>query len=140
MEYSAVRLQLMIGPTVPVAVPRKVAESLDTVEVTLSDRDRSGFQLTFAVTHSGPMGLLTDVLLSSPLFEVFNRVVIIVVFKGQPQVLMDGFITNQQHQPGEQPGTTRLTLTGEDVSLMMDQKEHALNIPDRTTISSPCAL
>jgi hypothetical protein len=133
VNFSGVQLQLMIGPTVPVPVPREVAQALENVEVKHSDQEPSGFQLTFRVTHSGPLGLLTEVLLSSPLFEVFNRVIISVVFRGQSQVLIDGFITNQQHQPGEQPGTSRLTLTGEDISVMMDQEERDHEHPGQDT-------
>src|SRR5438874_8486394 len=40
-----------------------------------------------------------------------------------PRVLMDGMITDVQFSPSDRPGESRLTLTGEDVSLMMDLKQ-----------------
>jgi hypothetical protein len=42
---------------------------------------------------------------------------------GVPSVLFDGFITNQQFKPSMTPGTSTLTLTGEDASYQMDLEE-----------------
>jgi len=42
---------------------------------------------------------------------------------------MDGIITNQQLNPGQQPGTSTLTVTGEDVSVMMDLEERSVEHP-----------
>ena len=44
---------------------------------------------------------------------------------------MDGYVTDQQLNPGNEPGTSTLTLTGEDVSVMMDLEERAYSYPDR---------
>ena len=55
MNLLGVQLQLMIGPTIPIPVPRKVVEALESVEVTHSDEGRSAFQLRFRVTYSGAM-------------------------------------------------------------------------------------
>ena len=131
MNYSGIQLQLMIGPTIPLPVPRRLAEALERVEVTHSDEGRSGFQLTFKVEHSGPLGMIGNFLLDSPLFTVFNRVILTVILNGTPRVLMDGFITNQEHQPGEVPGVSSLTLTGEDVSLIMGQEEKSAEHPSQ---------
>ena len=112
MNTKGVQLQLMIGPTVPVPAPKILAEALDRVEVSHSDQERSGFQLVFRIDTSGPAGMAAEVLLNSPLFTVFNRVVLTVIFKGMPHVLMDGIITNQELQPGaETAGMAVFTLT-----------------------------
>jgi len=42
---------------------------------------------------------------------------------------MDGIITHQQFSPGERPGQGRLTVTGEDVSVMMDLDERSVEHP-----------
>lgn len=137
MNILGIQLQLMIGPTIPVPAPRMVAGALERAEVTHSDEGRSGFQMTFRLDRSGPAGTAGEFLLSSPLFQVFNRVVLTIIFKGTPQVLMDGIITNQQLQPGREPGTSTLTLTGEDVSVMMDQQDRNTEHPaqDETIIA-----
>src|SRR5262249_50058027 len=41
----------------------------------------------------------------------------------------DGLITNQQLTPGNQPGTATLTLTGEDVSIVMDMEKKRAEWP-----------
>ena len=137
MNLLGIQLQLMMGPTIAVPVPRRVAEALERVEVTRSDEGRSGFQLTFRVDHSGPLGLIGGFLLDSPLLTVFNRVVLTVILRGTPRVLMDGFITSQEHQPTDVPGVSALTLTGEDISLMMDKDEKNVEHPaqDEMTIA-----
>src|SRR6185436_18929776 len=58
-----------------------------------------------------------------------NRVVLLVTFGVVPQVLMDGFITHQQLSPGSSPGTSTLTVIGEDASVMMDQEDNSTEHP-----------
>jgi hypothetical protein len=50
-------------------------------------------------------------------------VVIIATLKGVPSVIMDGVITRQELQPGSQAGQSTLTVTGEDLSILMDVKQ-----------------
>jgi len=54
---------------------------------------------------------------------------VIVRFAVAPQVLMDGIITNIQLTPNEEPGADILTITGEDVSVMMDLEEQSRPFP-----------
>jgi hypothetical protein len=112
-------------------------EALKNVEVTHSDEGRSGFQITFQAGRSGPLALLDYPLLSNPLLKPFNRVILIVTFNATPRVLMDGVITHQQLSPGNEPGSSTLTITGEDVSVMMDMEEKSVEHPaqDETTIA-----
>jgi hypothetical protein len=115
-----IQLRLLIGPTVPAPAPLPLTEALVGAEVTHSDEGRSGFQLTFQVGRSGPSELTDFPLLAGPLLRPFNRVILVVVFNATPRVLSDGFITTQQLSPSEEPGGSTLTVTGEDVSVMMD--------------------
>jgi hypothetical protein len=119
-------LTLLIGPAVPVPAPLPVIEALQSVQVT-SARDRSGFQLRFAV---GKRSLLQLVLLPAGYFDpVVTRVVIMVTISGIPQVLMDGFVTRQELAPSNTPGESTLTVTGEDLSVAMDIVEKVLPFP-----------
>ena len=132
-----VNLTLLIGPTVAVPAPLMLTQALQRVEVTHSDEGQSGFQVTFQVGRSGPADLLDYPLLSNPLLRPFNRVILIVTFKAIPRVLMDGIITRQQLSPGSEPGASTLTVTGEDVSVMMDLEEKSAEHPaqDETLIA-----
>jgi hypothetical protein len=137
MSVLGAHLALLIGPTVALPAPPLVSEALVSVEITHSDEGRSGFQLVFGVGRSGPFDIVDYPLLATPVLKPFNRVILILAFSGIPHVLMDGIITNQQLSPGAQPGTSTLTVTGEDVSVMMDLAEKSVEHPaqDETIIA-----
>ena len=124
-----VHLSLMIGPTVALPATPDITEAVQSVSVTQNDEGRSGFQIVLHVGRSGPTDMLDYKLLLNPLLNPFNRVIITVLFDALPQVLMDGIITNRQFTPGNQPGLGTLTLTGEDVSVMMDLTKKRANYP-----------
>jgi hypothetical protein len=142
MSLLGVHLTLLVGPTVAVPAPPPLTSALRSVEVTHSDEGRSGFQLTFEAGRSGPADMFDYPLLTIPLLKVFNRVILLVTFGAIPRVLFDGIITNQQLSPGTEPGSGTLTVTGEDVSVMMDLEEHAAEHPaqDETIIANVLIL
>jgi hypothetical protein len=114
---KGIHLTLMIGPAVPVPAPKSVVDALTSVQVT-SGKDKSGFQLTFAVSKNSQ---LLKVMLPAGYFDpVITRVIIIVTMGGFPHVLMDGMITRQEFTPSSEPGQSTLTVTGEDLSVVMD--------------------
>lgn len=49
-----------------------------------------------------------------------TRVVIVATVNGFPNVLMDGIVTRQELAPSNEPGQSTLTITGEDLSVLMD--------------------
>jgi hypothetical protein len=108
-----VYLQLLVGPGVPVPVPREVMDALTGVQVTSNTRGASIFQLTFSLP---PMRAAVLILAAQvPL----ARVVILVVVNGIPEVLMDGVMTHHQLAPGSDSSNGTLTITGEDLSKAM---------------------
>ena len=120
MTADGLHLNLLIGPAVPVPAPYDVIEALDSVEIT-SGVDRSGFQLRF---HVGPRSTLQTTLLPAGFFDpITTRVIVIVTVGGLPQVLVDGIVTRQEMSPSNAPGQSMLTVTGEDLSLLMDLVE-----------------
>jgi hypothetical protein len=116
-------VQMMIGPTIAIPATPDLTEALQSIQVTHNDEGKSGFQLTFRVGRAGLTDVLDYGLLANPLLRPFNRVVLTAVFNVVPRVLMDGIITNRQLSPGDAPGTATLTVTGEDVSVMMDMRK-----------------
>jgi len=129
MNILGVHLTVLIGETIPTPVPYELSIALKDVEVNHRDDGPSGFQLRYQVGRSGLSDLLDYKLLSNPLLKPFNRVILIVTFSIMPQVLMDGIITNIQLSPSSEPGGDILTITGEDVSLMMDLEEKNQSFP-----------
>jgi hypothetical protein len=120
-------LTLLIGPGIPVPVPEPVTDALQSVQVN-SGPDKSGFQLTFAVSKKS---LLTAALLPAGYFDpIVTRVIVVVTVSGIPIVLMDGLVTRQEMQPSDDPGKSTLTITGEDLSVAMDLVEKILPFPN----------
>ncbi len=114
---KGMHLTLMIGPAVPVTAPQVVVDSLTDVQVN-SGGNKSGFQLTFSIGKNSP--LLTTMLPAGYFDPIITRVVIIVTVAGMPNVIMDGIVTRQEVSPGNEPGKSTLTVTGEDLSVLMD--------------------
>ena len=105
---------------VPVPAPAEVIDALDSVQVT-SSAQTSGFQLTFEV---GKKSLLLTTLLPAGYFDpIITRVIIIATVNGLPNVLMDGVVTRQELSPSNDVGKSTLTITGEDLSVLMDLVE-----------------
>ncbi|MDH5178852.1 MAG: hypothetical protein OEZ39_05700 [Gammaproteobacteria bacterium] len=129
LNMLGVRLTLLIGPTVPIPAPAFISQNIDKIEVSQSDTERSGFQVTFKLGRSGPADLLDYQLLSNPLLKPSNRLIIMVTVNAIPRVIMDGIIENQQFNPGQEPGSSTVTITGQDISVMLDQKEETVEHP-----------
>jgi len=115
--FKGLYLSLMIGPSVPQPAPRPVMEALTAVQVTVSSGQRSGFQLTFGISKKS---VLNQTLLPSGYFDPSTRVIITATVNGTPNVLIDGVITRQDIAPSNEPGQSTLSLTGEDLTRMMD--------------------
>lgn len=110
-------LGLLLGPIVPLPVPQVLIDSLESARITISSDQKSGFQLVFSTAKNSP--ILTSML---PLgyFDPPARVIITASIDGNPTVLMDGVITRHELAPSNDPGQSKLTLTGEDLTRMMD--------------------
>ncbi|OGB24082.1 MAG: hypothetical protein A3I66_11450 [Burkholderiales bacterium RIFCSPLOWO2_02_FULL_57_36] len=117
---KGIHLSLMIGPAVPLPAPQSVIDALVSVQVT-SGKEKSGFQLTFALSKKS---LLMTTLLPVGYFDpMITRVIIIVSLGGFPNAIMDGMVTRQELTPSSEPGQSTLTITGEDLSILMDVVE-----------------
>ncbi|HET6976770.1 MAG TPA: hypothetical protein VFI24_10635 [Pyrinomonadaceae bacterium] len=125
---KGVYLTLMIGPVVPIPVPKPVLDALTEIQVTTAAGTPSGFSMSFTLSNRSPLHTLFLVAgAQTPLL----RVIIIVTINGQANVLMDGVMTNQQVSPGSKPGESVLTITGEDLTKVM-------SLIDFSGIPYPC--
>ena len=113
---KGIYMTLMIGPVVPIPVPKPVLDALTSVQVTTAAGSPSGFQLTFTLNNRSPLHTL---FLIAGAQTPMLRVLIVVTINGSANVLMDGVMTNQQVSPGSKPGESTLTITGEDLTKVM---------------------
>lgn len=115
--FSGFYLTLLIGPGVPLPVPKDVIDAIIGIEVTVTSGQRSGFQISFGLSNHSRLNTL---FLPVGYFDPPNRVIIIVTVNGLPNVIMDGVITQHSVAASNEPGQSTLTVTGEDLSRLMD--------------------
>ncbi|HSF47516.1 MAG TPA: hypothetical protein VLA73_04065 [Burkholderiales bacterium] len=118
---KGIHLTLMIGPVAPLPVSQTVLDALTELTVTQNDVGRSGFQLSFTLSTRSPLHTLFLLSGGGPI--PLLRVVIVVTVNGTPNVLMDGMVTNHEIRPGGAAGNATLTITGEDLSVVMDKQD-----------------
>lgn len=115
---SPLYLTLLVGPMEPLPAPKPLADALVSVEVTESATGRSGFQLTFTLSDKGILETFFLLAGGAPLPII--RVVLLVTFPGIPQVLIDGVVLHTEVQPDAMHGSSKLVVTGQDLTAMMD--------------------
>ncbi|MDP9108283.1 MAG: hypothetical protein M3N23_04340 [Pseudomonadota bacterium] len=109
-------LSLMMGSFNASPVPRIVIDALTEIQVTSKVGSQGGFQLKFSLGKNSAM----QNMLESGDFDPRTRVIIAVTVNGSTEVLMDGIITKQDVTPASGVGKTQLTLTGLDLTALMD--------------------
>ena len=72
--------------------------------------------------------------------SISTRVIVVVTLKGLPRVLIDGVVTRQELAPSNDPGQSTLTITGEDLSLVMDLVEKTIPYPAMPEVATLYAL
>lgn len=119
-------LVLKIGEKKASAAPIELMQALATAEVTCGDECPLGFQLSFRAAR-GPDDEDYS-LMDHDLLQVFNRVTLEVATNAESKVLIDGYVTNKELDVG----SSRIVLTGEDLSLRMDMFEAMRESPSQS--------
>lgn len=115
---KGIQLTLMAGPGVPVPVSRSVIDALLDVEVTVSTNSVSAFQLKFLLSQRSPLHSIF-LLAGGSLPKIF-RVALIATLNGTAQTIINGVVTDHQISPGSGRDDATLTVTGEDLTRIMD--------------------
>ena len=117
MFKGALHLTLLMGPVVPLPVSRTVVEALTEVTVTCEVGAASGFELKFNLSNDS---VFTNLMVMLGQVGPMLRTILVVTAKGMPEVLIDGVVTQHQMSPDIQTGKSILTLTGSDLTAVMD--------------------
>ncbi len=88
------------------------------MEVTTASGGKSGFQMQFSIDIRSP--LQTILLLAGGSLPPLMRTILIATINGLPTVLIDGVVTNVETSPGIEKGMTTMTVTGEDLTAVMN--------------------
>lgn len=125
MLAKGIQLSLLMGPVIPVPAPRVVLDALESVEVRTSGTTASGFQLRFQFSSKSELNTIFLIAAgnSTSIATPPLRVLLIVILNGTPQPLFDGVMTNVEVQAGSRGGSGTVTVTGEDVSKVMDMQD-----------------
>lgn len=115
---SPLYLTLLAGPVEALPVPKPLIDALVSVEVTESATGQSGFQLTFTLADNSILQTLFLLAAGSPI--PLLRVILVVTFGGLPQAIMDGIILHHEVVPDAMAGSSKLVVTGKDLSSLMD--------------------
>src|SRR3954453_17220074 len=115
---SPLYLTLLAGPVEALPVPKPVIDALVSVEVTESATGRSGFQLTFTLGTNAILQTLFLLAANAPMPVL--RVILVATFGGLPQVIVDGVIEHQEVVPDAMTGSSKLVVSGQDLSSLMD--------------------
>jgi len=114
---KGIYLSLFVGPMIPTPALPEVANALISAQVN-TGAERSGFQLVFSLNKKS---LLQSTLLPAGYFDpMITRVILMVTLGGVPNVLIDGIVTRHEVAAHNEAGQTTLTLTGEDLTVLMD--------------------
>jgi hypothetical protein len=117
MLKGSLHLTLLMGPVVAVPVPKAVVDALTEVTVTNAVGSASGFELKFRISNES---VFTNLMLLLGQVGPLLRTVLIVTVKGMPEVLIDGVVTQHQIAPDVQTGMSTLTLTGSDLTAVLN--------------------
>lgn len=111
-----VHLSLMMGIVLPEPVTFDVAEALLSAQVTQATEGKSGFSLSFAFGKGSAVRRKFE----QGFFDPPRRVVLFVTVNGAVQVLIDGIITRHEVSMSNDPNQSRLNVTGEDLTRLLD--------------------
>jgi hypothetical protein len=102
----------------PEPVPKDVAEAFLSAQVTQASgsSSKSGFSLTFAFGKRSGVRPYFD----SGFFDPPRRIVLAATIDGEQDVLIDGVITRHEVSSSNDPGQSKLTVIGEDLTRLMD--------------------
>ncbi|HVK37175.1 MAG TPA: hypothetical protein VNA88_01485 [Candidatus Kapabacteria bacterium] len=133
-DILGIRLVIWTGRSAPMPAPPEVVEALARVEITNDAAEGDGFQMTFTLGRD----LVDFPLLSGGALDPFSRIIVGVKITAIPEVLIDGVVTHHEIAPSNEPGMSTLTVTGRDVSAMLDLEERSArydNQPDSLIVT-----
>lgn len=121
MLELGVRLQLLIGDTIPAPAPYEVVSALVDLEVRNETARLDTFKITFSLGRArsaNDFGLLR-----SGALNAMRRVIVVMLLGARPEVLIDGIIIRHQTPVSNEPGQNRLVVFGESIVMQLDLQD-----------------
>jgi len=115
---SPLYLTILAGPVEALPAPKPLMDAFTGAEVNVSATGKSGFQLSFTLANSSPLQLFFLLSMGAPMPLI--RVILVASFGGLPQPVMDGIVKHTEVVPDAMQGSSKLVITGEDLTAVMD--------------------
>jgi hypothetical protein len=128
VSIQSVRLGLYLGRVHPTPAPAQITKAVEQVTVQQDGSGAQGFALTLRAGRSWS-GQPDYALLHEPQLQPGNRLILTVTLNAVPSVLMDGVISHVQLSPAQGNQAATLTITGEDISRLLDLVDVNLSLP-----------
>lgn len=122
MANKGIHMTLMMGPVIPLRAPAVVMDALESIEITTAAGFTSGFRLTLQCNSRSTLNRIFIILGAqsvTPVLPAF-RILVVVTINGTPQPLFDGVLTHVQMQPSLGGSAGTISVTGEDLTRVMD--------------------
>jgi len=125
---KGIDMSLLVGPGVPVPVPRMVIDALQSVKVEENSGEiQSGFELVFALEKDSPLNTLF--LLAGGSTLPILRVALVLTIGGRASALINGVVTKTDLQPGTGGAPATLSVKGKDLTGTMDAIDFSGLVP-----------
>jgi hypothetical protein len=128
MSARGIRMQLLLGASLPTPAPPAVLAAVQQVEVRQREAGGDGFQLQLQLSRERSRDFP---LMAGGLFEPPARLLVVVDLGGAPEVLIDGVVLHHQLAASATPGQSLLTVTGKDLSAVLDFEERQATYPNQ---------
>jgi len=115
-----IRLILWLGKAIPTPAPYSVMRALTHVKIINEGEGNDGFQMTFTL---GKDAVVDYGLVLGGALDPDTKVSIALLIGASLEPLINGVIYHHQVVPSNEPGMSRLTVTGRDVSVLLDLEE-----------------
>jgi hypothetical protein len=122
MLAKGIQLTLLMGPVVPLPAPRVVMDAIESVTVTNAAGSPSGFQMRLQFPSRSELNaifLIAGAQSATPATPAL-RVLLVITMNGMSQPLFDGVVTRIEVQAGDNGSPGTVTVTGEDLTRVMD--------------------
>ena len=130
MNLFGVHLTILAGPAVPLPLPSRALDALDTVEVALGTEDTSVLEMQFRAGRGSSLAEIAEYpIMNERGLQAGARVVVLLTLGIIPSVLFDGIVTQTQLNPGQGQGDGTLAVTAMDVRAVMDRTERSESYP-----------
>ena len=122
MANKGIHMTLMMGPIVPIPAPAVVMDALESVEITTAAGSVSGFQMKLQCDSRSTLNRIFIIFGAQSVTPVLPalRILLVVTTNGTAQPVFDGVLTNVQMHPSLRGSAGTITVTGEDLTRVMD--------------------